>query len=626
MAGFLLWVFLASLGPVIEFDLWFRLRLAKELVVQGLALEPTHFLWSQPALADCFTPRYDRLFSLSAYALYRALGIAAFPYVTALLVTCMFWMLWHSLGKIGWAAPYRVLLLFVAFKLFEGRLMLRPQLITDLALACLVHLYLKDREKPYSRLPLRLGLFFLAWMSLHPGATVGLPVLFCLFAGEDLAARRFPKRGVQLTLAALAGCCLRPGGVAQMILILSHVDDGVDHPYNLEWQPANLQLMLSGAGVYLAFTIMSWLRGARRWKQGLVPTYLSGVLVSGGLWALALRQVRALGEVTGATPVLLAQMWGPLASPRRPIRLALGLLLAIGLTQQATRPQLFRTWPERLYPDGAVALLEREDPGAGVFCSYHWGGYLAFHNFQPFIHSMTTYFPAQRFQDYLALLRSPRAGQELTGLGLHWALLHYTVGDDVHAALARRLEEEEVGHGNWGVVYFDDTCMLFAGPGTHLPIYRAIQPALPNPVVGPAPEARAEIDRLAQTLGSQAPLVLQLRAQLAESQNLPQEALANWNATLAVEPGRASALLARGSLLFREGRLEDCQADFRAYLKLHPESVVGHFNLAMSWIGRAQRQDQSENLKHAKMELDEALRLDPQFEPARRLRNQLQSP
>jgi len=208
MLAFLVWVFLASLGPVIEFDLWFRLRLGQELFrSHGLGPGPRHFLWPQPVLADSPTLHCDDLFSLWVFGIQQSLGVQAFPCITALLVTAIFAVIWQSLGKIGWPAPYRVLLGFLCFKLFEGRLMLRPQLFTDLALAWLVLLYLKDRETPNRHLPLTVGLLFFVWMSLHSGASLGLPVIFCLFGGEDLAARRIPKRALLLSLAALAGCC-----------------------------------------------------------------------------------------------------------------------------------------------------------------------------------------------------------------------------------------------------------------------------------------------------------------------------------------------------------------------------------------------------------------------------------
>ncbi|CAN0372712.1 unnamed protein product, partial [Phaeothamnion confervicola] len=177
----LIWVLLSSLGPVIEFDIWFRLRLGQEILAHGLAIGEPNFLWPQPALPLFVTPRFDRLFSVLVTLVYKALGVGAFPLLVAGLVALMFLVLWKTLERIQVEPALRVALLGLTFQLMRSRLMLRPQLVTDIALAGLLYIYFRDRERPIRHLPLIIGAYFLAWTSLHPGAAIGLPVLFCLF-------------------------------------------------------------------------------------------------------------------------------------------------------------------------------------------------------------------------------------------------------------------------------------------------------------------------------------------------------------------------------------------------------------------------------------------------------------
>jgi len=387
----------------------------------------------------------------------------------------------------------------------------------------------------------------------------------------------------------------------------------------MEWQPLNLRALWGCVGVYLTLTGLCWLRGARRWRAGMNRDYWSGVLVSGGIWLLASRQVRALGELTGATPVLLAQMWGPLPTPRRWLRLAIGLLLAFGLVQQALRPQLFKTWPDRLFPDGAVAVLEQEGPGEGVFCSYHWGGYLAFHAFQPFIHSMTTYFPAQRFQDYLALLRSPQAGSQLSATVLSGPFFTIRMA----RTFTPRWPVAGRRPGGLGPGLLDDTCMLFAGPAPICPFTAPCNRLSPIPLVGPADQAGREIERLAQSLGAQAPLVLQLRANWPKAKPDPSS------------PG----LLERGHWQWipsgeqpswpagacSSARPPGGQPGGSASLPQTAPGLGGRALQPGPVLGRTGSAAGPEPISGtSRKELDEALRLNPQFEPARKLRGQLQ--
>lgn len=618
----LVWVFLSSLGPVIEFDIWFRLRLGQEILAHGLDIGEPNFLWPQPALPPFITPRFDRFFSVLVTLLYRALGVAAFPSIVAGLLVVMFFLLWKTLERTKLDPPFRVALLGLTFELMRSRLMLRPQLVTDIALAGLLYLYFRDRERPIPRLPLLIGVYFFAWTSLHPGAAIGLPVLFCLFGAQDIFALRFPRRLVSLFSAALLGALVAPGGLGQLVAVLQHVNSGVDHPYNIEWLPMTVASLRGPIGAYLGLHLIAWTTGFVAWRRGLAPNYPVFATVSAGVWLLAILQVRAVGELAAATPALLAETLLAAAPLQRlsgrALNVVVGLALALGLAQQAARPGLFQVWPGDFYPDAALARIAKENPDAGIFCSYHWGGYLVFRGLQPYVHGMTTYFPPQRFTGYLATLQSPTAGQELKAEGYGWVLLAYNSFDDAHMALAHRLADPNSG---WGLVFFDDASMLF-GPSPASP-YLALDPSQPNPIVGSPEAAEAEVVRLEKEWPAHSPLALQLRAQIAEKKGEPEVALRLWNELLTLHPDRWTGRLARGVLLFKKGQFQPSQADLEAYVGAQPESAIGHFDLAMVMLQRARAENSESLLRQGKSELDAALRLNPKFEAAATLRSQL---
>ena len=620
------WVFLASLGPTIELDLWFRIRYGQDVIQHHHIPRYENFLWPFPAMNPQFTPGNDWLFSWLMAMTYQLGGLAALPFLKSILVTAFFALEWRALKLAGLPSAWRVPMLFLVYKVYESRLMLRPQLCTDIFLALLVVWHFRSREGPIKHLYVKVFWLFALWSNLHLGVAAGFVFLGLLFAEVDLMQRRFPRQACKLVLCALVGSCLRPDGPYYLLATFQHLSEGADHPYNLEWQPMTLQSLYGAVGLYLVLTIVALARGRKsaHFATALVVTALS--------WIFAASQVRAVGELAALTPAFLASGLrgaNPLAgfsagrASQRFFVLAAALVLTVSILTELRRPDLLAPMPPHLYPEGAIRYIEkagRANASSGVFCSYHFGGYLVFRHLQPYVHGMTQFFPSTRFVDYLARLRSANGGQQLLDDGVGWVMLHYAPTNDVHADLARRLARGEAG---WGLVYFDDACMLFAPHPAEA--FHALMPASTNPVVGPTELAEKELSRLTELLGPDANWVLQIKATLAERRGNDAEALALWNRLLKQDPDRSPALLARGALLFRQDQLAESQADLEGYVRQQPDSVIGHFNLALVLIRRAQKEGQPKNLERAKREVDQAWQLDHTFEPAIKLRSQLRS-
>ena len=591
-ALWVVWVFLASLGPTIEFDVWFRMHYGQEVLLQHAVPRLAENLWPYPALPPLSQPGLDWLFCVLVYAVYWLGGLALLPWTKAVLVALLFGLIWRNLRQVKLAPEWCISVSYLVFRLYESRMMLRPQLCTDIFLTLLVGWRLSST----SRLPLKVFLLFCLWSNLHLGVAAGFVFLGVLFVEEDLRARRWPRQAFILVGCALLGSCLRPGGPLFLATIVEHMKAGADHPYNMEWQPMVAATLRGPVGVYLLYSVIGLASLVRR------PFALSSAAVVGLAWFLAWRQVRAVGELAALTPALLAAGLAVRLPDPRKLAPALMLVLLLGIGWEIRRPDLLLAVPPNFYPDGAIRFVKSEGSESGVFCSYHFGSYLVFQGLKPFVHGMTTFFPAQRFDDYLAILQSPRPAELLNSYHIGWVMLHYAPEGDVHAALARRL----AGSEEWGLVYFDDAAMLFA----HKPkwAYRALMPASGDPIVGPPELAREELEHLQRALGPEAALVLQLRAQLGD--------LPEWNRLLELYPDRAVGLLTRGRLLFGLGRLAESQADLEKYVVVAPESVVGHFNLALVLAKRG-------NVSGARSQASRALRLDPTFAPASQLLQRL---
>ncbi|WP_405140581.1 tetratricopeptide repeat protein [Sphaerisporangium sp. NBC_01403] len=96
------------------------------------------------------------------------------------------------------------------------------------------------------------------------------------------------------------------------------------------------------------------------------------------------------------------------------------------------------------------------------------------------------------------------------------------------------------------------------------------------------------------------------RAQLLGVLGNPQEALADLNAAIAIDPAYPDYHLDRGNLLFQMGRPEAALADYERALRLSPPLPEGYYNRAQLLLAMG-------DLEAAKADLDHVIELDPGY-------------
>ncbi|MFI6499103.1 tetratricopeptide repeat protein [Nonomuraea typhae] len=99
------------------------------------------------------------------------------------------------------------------------------------------------------------------------------------------------------------------------------------------------------------------------------------------------------------------------------------------------------------------------------------------------------------------------------------------------------------------------------------------------------------------------------RAQLLGAAGRTGEALADYAAAIAADPGYPDYYLDRGTLLHRLGRLEEAVADYESAMRVSPPFPEPYYNRAEARYARG-------DLAGALADLDYALELDPGFAPA----------
>ncbi|MEW6281363.1 MAG: tetratricopeptide repeat protein [Candidatus Eremiobacterota bacterium] len=612
-------LFAGTLSPPLDYDLWFDLRMGEEIARTATIPHYTSFLASSFRAPYAVNDEWG--FCWLAYHIYRAFGCVGLALSLSAAITLLFWITYRSLRLTGLSQLSSLALLVLVFFLMRSRFMPRPQLLTDVFLALQVYLLLRHEQGRKAYLPWSLGLLYAVWANFHAGIAAGLAIL-ATWTGAELVQRGLPwcrtAAGISWrmlaagTALAVVAAMLRPGGGYLYWYLYDHfVSRRAMMDANLEWQPLTASAWMGGPGIWLGLSLIGFALAARAGKLRLPH-----LATTAGVFWMAAHHVGALGVLAAVSPPLVASAWVAGCGWKVPDRLTrfaplaltpvLAALLIVGLQRtnwRAAAP------PPRVYPVQAVAYLEHHPVRGVLFNSWHFGGFLVFRRQPAFIHGMTPTFPDQLLFDYLAILRGDpdlTRRYDVGGFLLHYAPLH-----DVHAGAVRRLWEDPA----WELAYFDDVSLLFVPRGSSREPFRAVNPALPDPLPGPEEVAARELDRkLVQDPSCQTARVL--RGELFRRQGRYAEAETAFSRAVEGDPRDFRAWLGRGQTRFGAGDAVAAAADLERAVALEPASVVARYNLAVALAG-------SGRVEQARSQLDRALKADPSFAPAARLRERL---
>lgn len=592
----LLVVFLWTLIPVLDLDIWFYIEYGQRMFEEGYIPWSDSFLGTTDTLAFHRHGNHAWVSYGICYLFYRAAGIPGLVALMALLFVAIGWLTYLNCRLAGLSRPWASLFTVLGVWTVRSRFLLRSNLMGDVMMASLLYLLLKERKEGDSApFPFRwVALIFILWTNVHQGVVVGLALL-----GGWMLTRPYPwKTRIQAVALATLCCFIRPHGWWFPLFYLEHFGNTQAVSGVLEWS----SLGVSTAVTHLGPLILVGLTGAYLSRRKLAEHWGSIVLAA-FFFAMAIRSMRAITEILPVCVPLVATLWASREPGRRwryPSVLALAIMLA--LTWPARSLSRLGTLPLQ-FPEGLISELPA---GHGqIFNSYEFGNYLVFRGKKPFIHGMTALFKEQLLLDFKDVLnRTPRRQSLLETYRVTEIMLHHPTEEDA----TEQLVEDLYRSAEWRLVWWDDSGLLFSKDGS-----RDLKAVRPWDRTSPWSDREAAKTQLDEMLAHRpSALALYLRGVLHNEDGDKESARRFYERSLELKPDSYQALFAHGALCFELGDLTAAEKSLSEAAKVAPSSPLVHFNLAVLHL-RTGRNGK------AKRELKRTLELDPGFQRAREI-------
>lgn len=378
---------LATLQPVIDWDLWWHLRAGQWIVEHGAvpATDPfSSYGQGRPWVA------YSWLFEVLVYAVYRRMGLTGVMLLTLALSLTISVTLYRLIARRQ--AHFLSAIILTALGVLALSVLFRPRpwLFSILFMTLTIDAI---TQRPFGRLPARaycLPLVFMAWANLHIQFVIGLAalILSCIALVVDAQRRRESepepcprawKRLVLLTGLCAVATLVNPYGWAIYRVVWEYANQSVPFQFVAELSALDFRRatdylvpLLGGAA---AFAL------GRRQRLGTFEVIL---LLWAGLVAFRSRRdlwvvVIAASTILGATPLASAPpgMSLPLASVWRwltaaAIAMLIGLVLVLrGLGEQRQLQER-----ELVFPVQAARIVRNQGYSGPLYNDFSWGGYL----------------------------------------------------------------------------------------------------------------------------------------------------------------------------------------------------------------------------------------------------------
>lgn len=481
---------LLGLSPIGSEDTWWHLK-EGELYLTTMSLpdqdpfafttegrEWIHYSWAA-----------DILF----YVVFRGAGLNGLVLFRLALLCAIASVLYTLLRRCGLHPHASVLLVFLASLALRFRLLIRPEIFAFLLLLATMTVLLRLQTGPrwgaYLLLPIQL-----AWANVHASFVFGIEMPVLVFLANLLPASvaepgwgRLRLEGPRLRHLLVSVICLplvslvNPHGVSLLLFPfrqnrMSRLDIfpewmGV---WNLPWMgPSWWEILIALGVVVLAFVVSAGLLLVR---EGRVDPVGWGIALSMGTYAalrcravpffvLAILPLTALALVRVTEHALAGETVTSHQRLRRVGALACLLVLGAAILDQGFLSSRFSVGfgvDPHVFPEGAVAFMERHRLDGRVFNTYHFGGYLTWRRWPANLVMIDGRYDAILFDEelleqYMEAHESAAAFDRLTAM--------YDVQLLVLDATTRRRMMHINRHPGWARVYWDSLAEVFVRRG-----------------------------------------------------------------------------------------------------------------------------------------------------------------
>lgn len=608
-AGLVVGVFVVSLGPISDGDIYWHLAAGRQIVRQGWLPRVDPFTVS--AAGRPWTDVHW-LFQLGAFALYSAFGFLGLAAAKSTLLALGASLLVWAAERMGGADARLPCAVTVLGGLILDRHLvpLRPGLLTMVFLALfLLGLDELRREPERRRWPLvLLPIVQVVWCNCQGLAPLGPALVAIYLGGTWLASRGFRRwpclpenPAASRPLAILLATCLlatlvTPHGIQGLILpvrLLARITPGHGNvfssavaenipPFVLERTAPELVWHFRWVLGFLAASFALLRPQLRLTHLTVLLTFLALALLANRnlplfYWMAAPLVVVALTSTSQRTG---GARWLHTPWLRRILALALVCEGGIAFGLQSREPSAGSATPFHFPTQSVRRLIDRHVTGA-VFAADHHGGYLTFAapDLRPYIDTRLVLHTAEEYADYLALFDQPTRFDGLAEHERFRAVVLPTVHPDRYLGLIWHLANSP----DWHLAYTDGYEVLFLrdGPDVDLSLPSTVDAILADLSVrfGDGPLAEAAQLNLARLL-----VVLGKPAQAEH--------------VLSRLSSRAAAAL-RARALFVAGELKAAEAlslvllaqdprDHRTLCLLAESAAsTGHLAQALTWLRQA---------------------------------------
>jgi len=603
---FLILLLTVSLTKIADYDFWWHLKLGEEVSRMGSVYAVDSYSYTFSGMPQF---RAEWLGNLLIYLSYTMGGFAGIAALKVLLVFFTFWFLFMALRCMTevkdepafYAALITMALVLISLRF---RLFIRPYLFSfmffSLVLFLINHYQKRRTDAAYVIFPL----VQIVWSNISIGAIFG-PALVLFFLVREWQSRRvFDRKLIVIFLMMVVASFLNPEMQRIYTLPFSAL---VSSPYKEvlgEHQPISFQI-LWGYGLrytfayqLLAICSLAYLIFMRGWKNSF------HLLLFALFFPVSLLQIRmidffSLSAALLAFPALqglLRKMPPYLFSKRIADIVFAGLMIVVIAMSASSKTYAFGIGiKDDIFPEKALAFLEKENVQGRMMNSYAFGGYLlwAAPGRKVFIDGRHRHLYSPEFYNaYHAALKNAEAWKMLEQTWhFDYLLLEYDM-------MSRRYPKHLADNPDWAVVYWDDhSVVLLKRTEQNRTVIDKHEYRIARPNFYDYGYLQAYLH------GKSAPFAVEgLRREIA------------------LNPGNQEPILARAFLLFNMGQAFHTEAreELTRALALKPDLSMEHSALATLLL-------ESGMIEQAKAEINKALELDPSDGAAQHLIKQLKN-